>query len=152
MSVTIATFPVAPRDREVGIVPRIMLLSALAFAVAGVVLLALSPAYGGAALAVALLDGLVASWLLAIEPVAYVVRNDGLTVERRRWRPREFTGSISDVRRSEIGVAGDGEEDAVDAFVTSSGSVVLMRVGETRIAVSPADPSSFVAAAGGFRA
>ena len=151
MTFALATFPAAPRDREVGIVPRIVLLTALVMVVAGLVLLAFLPVYGVALLVVGVADVLVASVLLAVEPVAYVVRSDGLTIERRRWRPREFNGPIGNVRRDDVGAAGH-EGDPVDGFVTSLGNVVCLRVGETEIEVSPADPDSFIAATGGFRA
>ena len=147
MSFAIATFPAAPRDREIGIVPRVVSLAALTMAVVGLVLLAIVPFYGVAFLGLAVADGLVASFLLAIEPVAYVILTDGLTVERRRWRTREFAGSISNARRDETDSAA-----AVDAFVTSAGNVVRLRVGDAEIAVSPADPDSFVVAAGRSRA
>jgi hypothetical protein len=91
-------------------------------------------------------------------PVAYEVDVDGVVVHRRGRSDRRLSGAVGDVRRGRLGfrVAGSGglygylgrfraEGRSVRAFVTDRGRVVLLVVGETGVAVSPADPERFVA-------
>jgi hypothetical protein len=86
-------------------------------------------------------------------------------VYRRKAAPKRFEGPISLARRGRLGlrIAGDGgaygylgrfraDGKTVSAFVTSAADVVLLRVGESELALSPADPSSFVAEVGGLHA
>jgi hypothetical protein len=91
-------------------------------------------------------------------PVAYEVDGDGVVVHRHGRADRRFVGVASDVRRGRLTlrVAGSGglygylgrfraEGQSVRAYVTDRARVVLLVVGEARVAVSPADPETFVA-------
>jgi hypothetical protein len=97
-------------------------------------------------------------------PVAYEVDEDGVVVHRHGGADRRFVGAARDVRRARLAlrVAGSGglygylgrfraEGQSVRAYVTDRDRVVLLVVGETRVAVSPADPETFVAALRGPR-
>jgi hypothetical protein len=164
MSAPIATFAAATPDRAVRVITRFAWATAGLLAVVGVVLAASRSMVGPVLLVVALLEGGLAWWLRRVEPVSYVVRTDGLTIERRNSDARVFEGAVRDARRGRLGlrVAGDGglygylgkyraDGKTVDAFVTSRSDVVLARVGDREVALSPADPDAFVAAAGGSR-
>jgi hypothetical protein len=107
----------------------------------------------------------VAAFLLVIRPrrpVAYVVAEERLEIERAGIRSRTFVGRIGEARRGRLGlrIVGDGggygylgrfraEGHVVEAFVTSRRDVVLLRAGGRRLALSPADPDAFVAALAG---
>ena len=165
MGVALASFAAAPLDRTARTVTRLVWGLAAGFGLLGLVLLAVTePIVGVALLLAAAVDGGLAWWFRAREPVAYLLEDDGLVVERRHAGPRRFVGTLADTRRGKLGlrVAGDGgaygylgkfraDGKTVSAFVTSQRDVVLLRVGDDRIALSPADPDGFIAAAGGDR-
>lgn len=162
MGVALASFPAAPLDRTARTITRFVWGLAASFGVLGLVLLAVTEAFVGVVfLLVTVLDGAMAWWLRAREPVAYLLEDDGLVVERRYAAPRRFVGALAELRRGKLGlrVAGDGgaygylgkfrsDGRTVSAFVTSQRDVVLLAVGADRIAISPADPDGFIAAAG----
>jgi hypothetical protein len=162
VGVALASFPAAPLDGTARSVTRLVWGLALVFGVAGLVLLAVTePVVGATLVLVALVDGGIAWWLRAREPVAYLIEDDGLVVERRHAGPRRYVGRLAELRRGSLGlrVAGDGGAygylgkfraggRTVDAFVTSRRDVVLLSVGDRELALSPADPDAFIAAAG----
>ncbi|MEP6813695.1 MAG: hypothetical protein ABI990_11955 [Actinomycetota bacterium] len=125
----LANFPAAPSNKGNLQFWRILGVIAVGLIAAGLAALPFSWTYAVALLALGIVDGINALFMMAFAPVGYVVRVDGLTIERRRWRPRVFTGPTGDIRRD---VDQNELADAVRTFVTSSSNVVLLRVGEPR--------------------
>jgi hypothetical protein len=95
------------------------------------------------------------------EPLEYAVEEGAISIRRRSAAPRRFDGIPSRVRRGVLGlrVFGDGggygylgrfraEGQTVQAFVTDRARVVLLEVGASGLAISPADPDAFVVEVG----
>lgn len=162
MTVALASFRAAPLDRTARVVTRLVWGLGAVFVLVGIVLLGTSSSLVGVALIVTGVLGTgMAWWLRSREPVAFVVADDGLVVERRAAAARRFVGGVSAVQPSKLGlrVAGDGgvygylgkyraEGRTVEAFVTDQRRVVVLEVGDRHVAVSPADVDGFVAACG----
>ncbi|HMF05370.1 MAG TPA: PH domain-containing protein [Acidimicrobiia bacterium] len=162
MSVAIASFPAAPLDRAAQMLTRLVWALAAVLVVLAAVVAASQPVAGGVLLLAALLDAGLGWWLRGREPVAYVLEDDSLVVERKSARPEQIRGVVRGAHRGSLGlrVAGDGGAygylgkfraggETVSAFVTSRKDVVLVTVGGRRLALSPADPDGFIAALGG---
>jgi hypothetical protein len=139
-----------------------MWIAAAASFVAGAGVAALGSGWSGLVL-VALGAFLVVllAWTRRIEPLSYDVGDGVLQVRRRSASPSSFRGTIAHVRRGRLGVrvAGDGgaygylgrfraDGRTVRTFVTDRRSVVLLDVGDARLALSPSDPERFVAEVG----
>jgi Bacterial PH domain len=163
MSVALASFPAAPLDRTARLVTRFVWLLGAGLAIGGVAVLSEPARFAGVMLVVSgVAIAVMAVWLRRREPVSYLIEDDGLVVQRRGSATRRFAGELSEARRGTLGlrVAGDGglygylgrfraDGATVNAFVTNRDDVVLLAVGEERIALSPADPDAFISAAGG---
>ena len=162
MSVAIASFPAAPLDRTARLMTRLVWALAGFLLVIAAVVAANEPVAGGVLLLAALLDAGLGWWLRRREPVAYVLEDDSLVVERKGSRPERIRGVAGGAHRGKLGlrVAGDGGAygylgkfraggETVSAFVTNRKDVVLVTVGGRPLALSPADPDAFIAALGG---
>jgi len=155
-------FVAAPLDRTARIVTGLVWALGAVFLVAGLVVLAVSPSpVALALLASAFAIGALIAWYRPRRPMVYELDQGALVVQRRRSAPRRFTGPISHVRRGRLGLrlAGDGgiygylgkfraEGTTVSAFVTSTANVVVLSIGDRNVALSPAEPDEFIAAAG----
>jgi hypothetical protein len=148
----------APLDRGARIVTATVWVLALVFALLGIGV----AAFDSVVVGIMLLVGAVGVVALAVafrprQPVAYVTDETGVEVVRAGSRPRRFDGPIRSARRGRLGlrIAGDGgaygylgryraDGSTVQAFVTSRDDVVLLEVGEGRLALSPSDPDGFI--------
>lgn len=155
-------YPAAPLDRGARIATAAVWAFASALAALGVVVTGVLSVPTGLVLLVG--AGGVLALVFAFRPrrpVAYVVDDDGIEIERAGAPALRLAGSVGEVRRGRLGfrVAGDGgvygylgrfraERRTVEAFVTSRAAVVLLRVGDREIAVSPSEPDRLVAAFG----
>jgi hypothetical protein len=164
--VSAASPRVYPAARLDGLARALTLLTwglAAAITVAGAVTLGATPRWA------AVLQLVVGAGLLGVcevarrsRPVAYELDGEGVVVHRGGRAARRFAGAVRDVRpaRLALRVAGSGglygylgrfratgaTGQTVRAFVTDRDRVVLLVVGETRVALSPADPERFMAA------
>jgi hypothetical protein len=155
-------FVAVPLDRTARIVTRLVWVLGAGFLIAGVVALFASAwLVALALLASALAIGALIAWYLPRQPVVYELDPAALVVRRRRSSPWSFTSAFSHARSGRLGLrlAGDGgvygyagkfraDGKTVSAFVTSTANVVVLSVGDRNLAVSPADPDEFIAAAG----
>jgi hypothetical protein len=158
----IATFPAAPLDRTSGWITSGLWCLSIALALGGAGALAFSvPIAGIPLVAAGVVDGAILLWARPRQAVAYELDENALIVRRRKAEPKQFAGPIASPRRGRLGIriAGNGgvygysgkfraEKKTVSAFVTSTADVVLVRVGESELAISPADPDAFIATAG----
>lgn len=163
MDATTATFPAAPLDRLARVVTAFVWGLAAVFVVAGVVMIEAGTAWV-AGLVMLVVGVLLAamSWSYRLrEPLSYAIEDRAVSIGRRSASPRRFEGPVTRARRGALGwrVAGDGgvygylgrfraEGKTVHAFVTDRTRVVLLEVGDTGLAISPADPDSFVVEVG----
>jgi hypothetical protein len=159
MSGALAAFPAAPLDRTARLVTRGVWLLAVALGVAGVsLLIGGSVPVGPVLLAAGVLDAALIWHLGRLRPVEYVLEDGGLSVLREHASPKRFTGAATGARPGRLGmrVAGDGggygylgryraDGRTVHAFVTDRTRVVLLDIGATPLAISPADPETFLA-------
>jgi hypothetical protein len=135
--------------------------------VAGVVVAVAGDLLTGALLAaLGLGDGVLCLVYRQLEPVAYDLDGSGLAIARRGRASRRFAGALSVLSSAKLGmrVAGSGGlygylgrfrlvgGGRVTAFVTSRAATVIVRVGETAVAVSPADREGFVRDVEAYRA
>ena len=159
MGAVSATVQAAPLDRMARIVTASVWGLAAVFAVVGLVTLGAGSTWAGVLLLVVGVLLAVMLWSYRLrEPLSYAVEDRAVSIGRRSAAPRRFEGPVTRVRRGALGwrVAGDGgaygylgrfraEGKTVHAFVTDRKRVVLLDVGDTGLAISPADPDSFVA-------
>ena len=152
------TYPAAALDRAARIVTAFVWILAVGLAVAGAFALGAGATPTGAILlAVGVSLAVLHVYLRRLEPRSYVVEDGTLSVLRRSASPRRFVGTFANVHRGALGmrVAGDGggygylgrfraEGRTVSAYVTDRAQVVLLDVGGSALAVSPADPESFI--------
>jgi Bacterial PH domain len=153
------TFAAAPLDLTARIVTGSVWALTGIFVLVGLGITAfVSAAPGLVMLAVGVLLVVPNAWMRRVEPHAYVVEDDVLSIRRRSASPRRFVGPLRNGRRGRLGwrVAGDGggygylgryraEGRTVSAFVTDRARVVLLEVGGAGLAVSPVDPDGFIA-------
>jgi len=162
----VGRYPAASLDRGARLVTTTVWALAAGLTILGVVVAVVASVVTGAVL----IGGAASVAALALafrprQPVAYVTDESGLEIVRAGASARRFEGAIADVRRGKLGlrIAGDGgaygylgrfraDGRTVDAFVTDRAGVVLLRVGERTLAISPADPDGFVASIGGRHA
>jgi len=157
MATTTLTFPAASLDTTARVVTGFIWALAAGTIAGGAIALQQGASPAGAIL-LAVGGSLVALhvWLRRIEPRTYVVEGSVLRIDRRS-DSRRFSGPFRNVRRGALGwrVAGDGggygylgrfraEGRTVSAYVTDRAKVVLLEVGDTALALSPADPDDFV--------
>ncbi len=163
MDATTATFPAAPLDRLARIVTASVWGLAAVFVVVGLVMIGAGSAWA-AGLVLLVVGVLLAVMLWSYrhrEPLSYAIEDRAVSIGRRSASPRRFEGPVTRVRRGALGwrVAGDGglygylgrfraEGKTVHTFVTDRNRVVLLDVGDKGLAISPADPDSFVAGVG----
>ena len=162
MGAVSATFPAAPLDRMARLVTASVWGLAVVFAAVGLVMVGAGPTWPGVLLLIVGVLLAVMSWSYRLrEPLSYAIEDRAVSIDRRSAATRRFEGSVTRVRRGALGwrVAGDGgvygylgrfraEGRTVHAFVTDRKRVVLLEAGETGLAISPADPDSFVAEVG----
>jgi hypothetical protein len=158
MDVSAETYPAAALDLAARIVTALVWVLAAGLAIAGAFALASSATPVGAILLVVGVSlAVLHLYLRRLEPRTYVVEDGTLSVLRRSAAPRRFVGTFANVHRGVLGwrVAGDGggygylgrfraEGRTVSAYVTDRAQVVLLDVGGSALAVSPADPEGFV--------
>lgn len=101
-----------------------------------------------------------------LQPVAYDLDGSGLEIERRGRKARRYAGLAAALPEARLGLrifgsgglygylgrfrlAGGGR---VDAFVTDRAAVVVVRVGDAVVAVSPADRGAFLGDLEAYRA
>ena len=162
MGAVSATVQAAPLDRMARIVTASVWGLAAVLVAVGLVVLGAGSTWTGVLLLVVGVLLAVMLWSYRLrEPLSYVVENRAVSIGGRSAAPRRFEGPVTRVRRGALGwrVAGDGgaygylgrfraEGKTVHAFVTDRTHVVLLDVGSTGLAISPADPDSFVAGVG----
>ena len=145
------------------IVTACVWLLAPAFAGAGVVttLVGASPA-GGALIAAGAGNAALCVVFRRLQRVAYQLDGSGLAIERRGRSARRYVGAVSAMLGARLGlrVAGSGGlygylgrfrlvgGGNVSAFVTDRSATVVVRVGDSILAVSPADRATFLSALG----
>ncbi len=159
MGAVSATVRAAPLDRVARVVTASVWGLAAVLVAVGLVVLGAGSTWVGVLLAVVGVLLAVMLWSYRLrEPLSYAIEDRAVSIGRRSAAPRTFEGPVTRVRRGALGwrVAGDGgaygylgrfraEGKTVHAFVTDRKRVVLLDVGDTGLAISPADPDSFVA-------